>query len=65
MAARAICPLDVRGKLAPHSSPGILVGYASPSQGKNAVYRMWNTAQGKVGEAIDLYFDERPHGCRC
>jgi hypothetical protein len=21
---------------------------------------MWNTAQGKVGEAIDLYFDKRP-----
>jgi hypothetical protein len=51
---------DVLGKLAPRSSPGILVGYASPGRGKNAVYRVWNTAQVKVEEAIDVYFDERP-----
>jgi transposase InsO family protein len=30
---------DVRGKLAPRSSPSILVGYEGPGRGKNAEYR--------------------------
>jgi hypothetical protein len=46
---------DVRGKLAPRSSHNTLVGYASPGREKNAVYHVWNTAQGKVEEATDVH----------
>ena len=48
------------GKLAPRSTPAVLVGYASSGRTRTAVYKAWDAKAQHVIETADVVFDERP-----
>ena len=50
------------GKLAPRSTPAMLVGYASSGRRRTAVYKVWDAKAQRVIETADVVFDESPAG---
>ena len=48
------------GKLAPRSTPAMLVGYASSGRKRTAVYKVWDAKAQRVIVTADVVFDERP-----